>query len=329
MPTNLPPEAQEAERRYKAAKTSEEKISALEEYLALIPKHKGTDHLRADLRRKLSKLKASAEQARKKMSKRESAFIIDREGSGQVALVGMTNVGKSALVTALTNASPEISEAPYTTWEPTPGMMMVGGVQIQLIDTPPLTDDYVEPQLTSLIRRADLLLVVVDLQTHPVQQLEDAIAILKQHRIVPCRLRDQCDGERHTTFKPTFVVVNKNDDEETDEVFEIFCELVEDDWPMLPVSAKTGYNLDRLSQTVLDKLDLIRVYSKPPGQDPNYEAPFVMKKGGTVGDFARKVHQDFYQNLKVARVWGSGVYDGQQVGRDHVLSDEDVVELKI
>jgi ribosome-interacting GTPase 1 len=329
MPTNLPPEAQEAERIYRAATTPDEKISALEEFIRLIPKHKGTDHLRADLRRKLSKLKASAEQARKKLGKRESAFFIDREGSGQVALVGMTNVGRSALVTALTNASPEVSESPYCTWTPTPGMMLVGGVQIQLIDTPPLNRDFVEPELMNLLRRVDLLLVVVDLQTHPIQQLEEAVDILQEHRIVPCRLRDQCEDERRIIFKPTLVVVNKNDDEETDEVFEIFCELLEDDWPMLPVSATTGRNLDRLKKAVFDRLDLIRVYSKPPGQEPNYDAPFVMKSGGTVGEFARKVHQDFYHNLKSARVWGSGVFDGQMVGREHVLNDEDVVELRI
>lgn len=144
MPTNLPPEALEAEQRYRAAKSVAEKIATLEEFISLIPKHKGTDKLRADLRRRLSKLKAEATQARKKVSKRDSAFHIEKEGAGQAVIIGPANVGKSALVATLTNATPEVSPAPYTTWEPTPGMMPIENIQVQLVDTPPLDRDYVE-----------------------------------------------------------------------------------------------------------------------------------------------------------------------------------------
>lgn len=328
MPTNLPPEAVEAEKRYREARTAEEKIARLEEFISLIPKHKGTDHLRADLRRKLSKLKATT-QTRKKVSRRDSAFRIEREGVGQIALIGATNVGKSALLRALTNATPEVSAAPYTTWEPTPGMMLVENVQIQLIDTPPLSGDYVEAELLDLIRRSDLILLVVDVQTHPVRQLEDTIAILEENRIAPLHRKGRCAEEQRATLKPLLVVANKCDDEETDEVFEIFCELLEEDWPLLPVSAATGRNLDRLRQAAFEHQDIIRVYSKPPGKEPDLSAPFVLKKGSTVEECARKVHRDFYDNLKSARVWGSGVFDGQMVGRDHVLHDGDVVELRI
>jgi hypothetical protein len=97
---------------------------------------------------------------------------------------------------------------------------------------------------------------------------------------------------------------------------------------LLPVSAETGRNLDWLRRAVFDRLEIIRVYSKPPGEEPDLSAPFVMEKGGTVEDFATKVHQDFLQTLKSARIWGEGVYDGQMVGRDHVLHDGDVVELR-
>jgi len=328
MPTNLPPEAIEAEKRYREAGTTEAKIARLEEFISLIPKHKGTDHLRADLRRKLSKLKSTT-QTRKKVSRRDSAFRVEREGVGQIALVGATNVGKSALLRALTNATPEVSAAPYTTWEPTPGMMLVENVQIQLIDTPPLSGDYVEAELLDLIRRSDLIFLVVDVQTHPVRQLEDTITILEENCIVPLHRKDRCAEEQRAVLKPLLVVANKCDDEETDEVFEIFCELLEEDWPLLPVSAATGRNLDRLRQAAFERLDIIRVYSKPPGKEPDFSAPFVLKKGSTVEECARKVHRDFYDNLKSARVWGSGVFDGQTVGRDHVLHDGDVVELRI
>ncbi|MFQ5859311.1 MAG: GTPase [Anaerolineae bacterium] len=328
MPTNLPPEAVEAERRYRAAKSPEEKIARLEEFISAIPKHKGTDKLRADLRRRLSKLKSAA-QARKKVGRQVSPYHIDREGAGQVVVIGPANVGKSALVAALTNATPEVSPAPYSTWQPTPGMMLVDDVQIQLIDTPPLTREYVEPDFLDLIRRADLILLVVNLQTYPVQQLEDSTALLAEHRIVPQHLVDRYPEQRGLTVKPLLVLVNKNDDEDTDELFELFLELLQDDWPLLPISATIGRNLERLKRAVFERLELVRVYSKAPGKEPNLSAPFVLRKGSTVEEFAGKVHQDFLENLKAARVWGSVAFDGQMVPRDYILQDGDVVELRI
>jgi len=328
MPTNLPPEAVEAERRYRAAKSVAEKIACLEEFISTIPKHKGTDKLRAALRKRLSRLK-TASQPQKGVGKRRSAFRIDKEGAGQVVVVGPANVGKSALVAALTNATPKVADSPFTTWKPTPGMMPMENIQIQLVDTPPLNRDFMEPELLDLIKRSDLILLVVDLQTDPFEQLEDTIALLQEHRIAPHHLKDRYTEQRGLTFVPLLVLVNKNDDESTDEDCEIFRELLEDDWPLLSVSATTGRNLERLKQVVFERLEIIRVYSKPPGKEPDLSAPFVLKKGGTVAEFAGKVHQDFFEKLKAVRVWGSAVYDGQMVRRDHVLHDGDVVELRI
>jgi ribosome-interacting GTPase 1 len=328
MPTNLPPEYFEADKRYRAASSPSEKITCLEDLLGTIPKHKGTDKLRADLRRRLSKLKSAA-QTKKGAGKRETAYHFDKEGAGQVVVIGPANVGKSALVVALTNASPEVADFPFTTWNPTPGMMEVGGIQIQLIDTPPLSRDFIEPDLMDLIRRSDLMLLVVDLLTDPVQQLEDTVAMLGEHRIVPCYLRERCVERQGVTFKPILVLANKCDDAGADENYEIFCELLGEDWPMLAVSATSGRNLERMKQVVVQRLEIIRVYSKIPGQEPDLSRPFVLKQGDTVQELAGKVHQDFVRDLKLARVWGEGVFDGQLVGRDHVLSDGDVVELHI
>lgn len=328
MPTNLPPDALQAEKRYREAETLEDRIATLEEYIGLIPKHKGTDHLRADLRRQLSKLKASA-QSGKKTARQDSVFRIEREGAGQVAVAGVTNVGKSSLVAALTNATPEVSDAPFTTWEPAPGMMSVDNVQVQLIDTPPLSSDYVEPELLSLIRRSDMVLLLVDVQTQPVQQLEESIAILEEHRIIPLHRKDGYPDDPRYAFKPLLVLANKCDDQDAEELFEILRMELDEQWPILPVSAATGYNLEQLKQAVFDGLAIMRVYAKPPGKDPDFTRPYVLPRGSTVEEFARKIHKDFYDNLKSARVWGSATFDGQAVSRDHVLSDGDVVELRI
>jgi small GTP-binding protein len=328
MPANLPPQYYEADRLYRDAATIPEKITALEELIRTVPKHKGTEKLRGDLRKRLSKLKSSS-QASKKVSRHDSLFHIEREGAGQVVLIGPANVGKSALVTALTNASPAVAESPFTTWTPTPGMMEVKGVQIQLVDTPPLNREYLEPELLDLIRRADLVLLVVDLHTYPVQQLEESLATLAKYRIAPSLLSENYANEEKVAFLPFLVLVNKNDDESYDEVYEIFCALVAGEWPCLPVSATTGRRLDALKVVIFDKLNLIRVYARPPGEEPDLSTPFVLTAGDTIADLAGKVHKDFYQNLKFARLWGTGVFEGQMVGREHVLHDGDIVELRI
>ncbi len=328
MPTNLPPDFYEAEKRYRLAKSPAEKIACLEEMLSIIPKHKGTDHIRADYRRQISKLK-TASRTQKGGSIHVSAFRIDREGPGQVVVLGPTNVGKSALVDALTNATPEVAPTPYTTWRPTPGMMLVDNVQIQLIDTPPLDREYLEPELIDLIRRSDLILLVLDLQTHPDQQLETTIEILKQNRIVPLNLKDSSEEEQYVWYVPVIVLTNKCDDESLDEICEIFRELLEDEWPILSVSASTGRNFDQLRQSIFDSLDLIRVYSKAPDEEPDFSEPVVLKEGATLEEFAKEIHKDFHEKLKFARVWGSTAFDGQMVQRDYILQDGDVVELRI
>jgi small GTP-binding protein len=328
MPTNLPPDFFEAEKRYRLAKSPAEKIACLEEMLSIIPKHKGTDHIRADYRRQISRLKTEG-RTQKGGSIHVSAFRINKEGAGQIVVLGPTNVGKSALVEALTNATPEVAATPFTTWKPTPGMMLVDNVQIQLIDTPPLDRDYLEPELIDLIRRSDLILLVLDLQTHPDQQLEQTIEILGQNSIIPEHMRDKASADQYVWYVPIIVLANKCDDESFDEICQIFRELVQDEWPIISVSASTGRNLDQLRRAVFDQLDLIRVYSKAPDEEPDFSEPVVLKKGATLEEFAKEIHKDFLEKLKFAKVWGSSAFDGQMVQRDYTLQDGDVVELRI
>ncbi len=328
MPTNLPAEYYKVEERYKAAISPHERVSLLEELISTVPKHKGTDHLRADLRRRLSKMKSSA-LAQKKVSRHISAYQIPREGAGQIAVIGPTNVGKSSLVTALTNARPEVAEHPFTTWTPSPGMMDVDGAQIQLIDTPPLNKEYIEPAMLDLIRRADIVIVVLDLQGDPLGELDYTLSLLKENGIGPIIFEERYVEELRFRLIPFLIVVNKNDDSDTDEDFDILCELLEDDWQMIAISTSTGRNLEKLKNTVFDSLEIARIYSKPPGSDADLSAPFVIKKGTTVEELAGRIHKDFYNQLKSARIWGSGTFEGQLVGRDHILEDGDIVELKV
>ncbi len=328
MPTNLPPNYFKIEERFREAKTNEEKIELLEEMMSVIPKHKGTDHLRADLRRKLSKFKDASE-ARKKTGRQGSVFQIDKEGAGQVAIVGPANSGKSAFVAAVTNATPEVADFPFTSWQPTPGMMAIDNIQVQLIDTPALDREYIEPELLDLLRRSDMILILVDLQATPFDQLESTVATLSESGIIAEDRVDQYPDDRRWYTKPILVVVNKCDEEGQLEDFRVFCELLEGGWTCIPLSAKTGLGLDNLQQEIYERLKIMRVYSKAPGKEPDKNAPFVLDIGTTVEVFAGKVHKDFVDNLKSARVWGSSDFDGQMVSRDYVLKDGDIVELKI
>jgi uncharacterized protein len=330
MPTNLPPDYYSVEKQYKAATDPAEKIELLEEMMAKIPKHKGTDHLRADLRRKLSKLKVAGG-AKKGGTRQSSVYNISKEGAGQIVIVGAPNAGKSSLVAMQTNANPEVSPAPFSTWGPTPGMMSIENIQVQLIDTPPLNPDHIEADMFNLVRKCDLVLVMVDLQADPVRQLEDSMEILAQQRVVPEHLAERfTDEERRYFLKPCLVVANKCDDESDDEVYEIFRELLEGECPMMPVSVQTGRNLDKMKQAIFDRLEIMRVYSQAPGEQAKLHLPFVLPIGSTVEEFAGKVHQDFAKNLKSARVWGkSAAFEGQTVSREHVLQDGDIVELSM
>lgn len=326
MPTNLPPEYFKIENRYKSAASVSEKISHLEEMMAVVPKHKGTDKLRADLRKRLSKLKI-APKGKKNKNKAESAYLINKEGGGQVAVIGCPNVGKSSLVNTVTNAKPSVSAFPLSTWKPLPAMIQIRDIQVQLIDTPAISEAYVKPELFDLIRRADLILLMVDIQADAFTQLELTRKSLEMHKIAPVRLKHLYPDKRGMTFIPIQVVLNKNDNDETNENVNIFFELVDDNWPSIAISAETGQNLNLLREVIFDRLEIIRVYSKTPGKACDMVAPFVLKKGSNVEQFALRVHEDFSKKLKNARIWGAGVYDGQSVQRDHLLHDGDIVEL--
>ena len=326
MPANLPPMYFDAEKRFREAKTPESKIEALEEMLTIMPKHKGTDRLRADLRRRIAKLKEQAQQ-KKGGARRDDAYMIEKEGAAQIAVIGAPNTGKSALVAALTNASPEVAEFPHTTWKPTPGMAPYENIQFQLVDTPPITRDYLDPWMADLMRRADMLLIILDLQDDPLQQLEETLAVLGELRIFPEGSPVPGDLKKPPFFKKTLVVVNKVDHENHMEDYQAFLELAGLNLPSIGISLRAGSNLKGLLQLLYELSGVIRVYTKVPGKEPNKAAPFVLPKMTTLGELAGKIHKDFVSKLKFAKIWGTAVFDGQMVQRDYFLQDGDVVEI--
>ncbi|MCX7635049.1 MAG: TGS domain-containing protein, partial [Syntrophales bacterium] len=322
------PQYFEAEQRFREATTPEEKILALEEMLAIMPKHKGTDKLKAMLRERISKLRDQATQ-KKGTARHKGIYNIEKEGAIQAVVIGAPNTGKSSLVARLTNANPEVAPFPCSTHKPTPGMAPFENIQIQLIDTPPLTKTYVDPGLMDLVRRTDLVLVMVDLLADPVAQYQETMAILHDHRI----FSPQCPLPPLTAKRPfvktMLVVANKQDREEDHEYLDMFRELTETALPTMAVSTKTGLHLMDLLANIYQNSGLLRVYTKRPGKEPDMTAPFVIPRGSTLEELAGMIHKDFVEKLKYARIWGKTVRDGQRVQRDYILQEGDVVELGI
>jgi hypothetical protein len=324
MPANLTPMYLEAERRFKSAKTSEEKIAAIEEMMATIPRHKGTEKMQADLKRRLSKLRA--EQARRPTSRIGIIHRVEKEGAGQVAMVGPPNSGKSLLVWRLTHAMPEVADYPFTTRMPLPGMMPFEDVQVQLVDLPPVHPDFPESWLYQIIRNADAALLVVDLSDPDL--LEDLETTLGQVANAKVQL-DQTDLPDVPGWlrKRTLLVANKIDLSGAPEDLEILRDLYGERFVLTRVSAETGEGLDFLRYAVFELLDVIRVYTKAPGKKLERTAPYILKRGSRLIDLAAHVHHDFLAQLKYARLWREGRFEGQMVNRDHALEDKDVVEL--
>ncbi len=322
MPANLPPQYFDAEKRYRAAKEVPEKIRAIEEMLSIMPKHKGTDKLKARLRRKIAEL---TESAQRKGALARFSYSVRKEGAGQLALTGLPNSGRSSLLSALTNARAEVADYPYTTRTPLPGMMPFENIQFQLIDTPSVMDESAEAWLPNILRNADALLVTVDLSEDPETQVELIREALAGWKLELSQARELTpDGWQR---QRALIVGTKLDREGALEGKENLSAICQGRWPLVAVSARTGEGLEELKRLIFELLDILRVYTRTPGKKPDLASPFILSRRSTVEDLAVSVHQDFLQTLKYARVWGSGKFDGQRVKRDFLLSEGDVVEL--
>lgn len=328
MPANLTPQYKEAEERFRTAATHDEKLEALREMLALLPKHKGTEKLYADLKKRLAKLEDEGAHTHRGATRHDDPGHVRREGAGQWALVGPPNSGKSALLAALTHAHPEVAPYPFTTRVPLPGMMAFEDLQVQLVDTPAASPQHTEPWLANLVHNADGVLVVLAPDD---DAFEDDLAcvrgLLERARVVARGAPPPGEAHPWSVVRPVRAALNKSDLDGDGTLLELVREELDPAWPLHAVSAVSGAGLGELRAALWADLGRIRIYAKEPGHKPDLARPFVLERGATVEKFANVVHHELAERLKFARVWGHAAFDGQQVDRQHVLHDRDVVEL--
>ncbi|MBN1824900.1 MAG: 50S ribosome-binding GTPase [Candidatus Eisenbacteria bacterium] len=322
MPANLTPAYHAAEAKYKEAANPRDKLKALRGMLSALPKHKGTEKIQADLKRRIALLGEEEENAKKKGGRGPSPDYVPHEGSGQVVLVGGPNAGKSALLGALTGAEPEVAPYPFSTLRPRPGMAEYEDVQIQLVDTPPFSDEFMESWLGNVPRNGHAVLLVVDLSGEdPEDQLLALLGHLEEAglHVVPEEsweepIEDEVYGKRALLVGTKADLAGPPPEKAGD-------------FPLHPVSVQTGAGLSEIPPLLFRMLRIFRVYSKMPGHKPDLSRPFTLPIGSTVGDLCRQVHKDFAEKLRFARLWREGSFQGIQIHRDHVLEDRDVVEL--
>jgi len=331
VPANLTPQYMEAEKKLRTAKTPEEKIEIYEELLRLIPKHKGTEKMVAQHRAKIAKLKEEMQKAAAS-GKKGPSHIVEKQGAGQIAVVGPPNAGKSRLIRALTGAEPEVGDYPFTTRTPAPYMMRFENVKVQLVDLPPITAEFLESWQVEIIKVADVVLLVADASDPDSPALlETLTGRLKERRVelVDEEFVPPAEEAVRVFRKKTILAANKTDADPDGEGLEALRLFYGEALPIAAVSAAEGAGLEELRARLFRILRVIRVYSKAPGKKADHDSPFILRRGATVLDIASAVHKDFSEKLAYARLWRAGEISGLMVNRDFLLADEDIVELHL
>jgi len=331
MPANLPPQYYELEREFNKEKDLRERLRMAEELLRIMPKHKGTDKLQAEMKAKIARFKKMLQEPAKSGPTRQAPTHdhIEREGAGQIILIGPPNCGKSSLVDILTAAKPLVADFPYSTREPLTGMMEFGGIQFQLIDTPPISIDHYESYLGNLIRNADLVLLVADLaDPKMLENLQIVIDRLHDKNIVLTPQPKAVPDDPRFKYQKTLICAHKEFEDESGSA-QTALRTRFPDFEIIPTSILDDAALEGLQKAIFRALAIIRVYTKQVGHEVEKRDPVVLPVGGTVLDAANAIHKDFGAKLKFAKIWGEGKFDGQRVKADYVLTDGDVVEFHI
>ena len=334
MPANLSPDYKKAEQAFRAARDDKERLDCLKEMLRTIPKHKGTEHLQADIKSRIKALSDELSGPRKGGKRSGPVHSIRPEGAAQVALLGPPNSGKSTLHARLTGSRAQVGPYPHTTHELMAGMIPFADISFQLIDMPAVSADFVAPWIQTALTPADAALLVVDLSdpASP-ESIGLVLELLEQKKVILTSewpASDSAGLEEEDLFQirlPTLLVANKSDLTDDPGELQALVELSGVDFPSVAVSAETGAGLDRIGAFLFENLGIVRVYTKMPGKPAETDKPFTVRKGATVHDVAELVHRDIAGSLRYARAWGDAVYDGQQVGPEHPVADGDVIEL--
>jgi ribosome-interacting GTPase 1 len=343
MPANLSPDYKKAEKAFRAARDEQERLGCLKEMLRTIPKHKGTEHIQADIKSRIKQLSEDLAGPKKGGSRSGPAHSIRSAGAAQIALIGPPNSGKSSLHVALTGSRAVVGPYPHTTHELMPGMLPFEDVHFQLVDLPPVTADYMDSWFVNVLQSADAALLVVDIFD---PNCTDHLAIIRDRlykkkitlsdvwpglggRKMAAVDDDEKAMDPFRIYLPTLLVANKIDLNPDPDDVAVLEELTGVSFPALTTSAQSGENLEDIGATLFKALEVVRVYTKTPGKPPQMDRPFTVRAGATVLDVARLVHKDIAGSFKYARAWGSSVFDGQQVGPEHQLVDTDIVELHI
>lgn len=321
MPANLPPQYFEVEKQYREAREPREKLTYLGQLLSIIPKHKGTEKLQAELKTKISKIKTTIEKQKKSKGSGGTWYQVEKQGAGQVVLVGLPNCGKSSLLNVLSNAHSEIGLYPYTTQLPRVGMMDFENIKIQIVDTPALYEEA-PAWLYGLYRNSDLLLIIVDLGKDLINDFEKIRNALNDKNVFTTK-------HEFGDVKKVLVVLNKADAESDENARRVFTRKYQDDFSITLVSTTGLQGIDVLKKRIFDGLNIIRLYTKKTGKPIVKDDPVVLLRGTTVIDAAEHIHKDFKENLKYARLWNEKGYAGQRVEKNHVLCDEDVIEFHV
>lgn len=331
MPANLPPQYYELEREFKAECDTREKLRLAQELLRMMPKHKGTTHLQADMKTKISKLRKEIEGGGQSHGARQvqANDYIEREGAGQIILIGAPNSGKSSLVDTLTNAKPLVADYPYSTREPSTGMMNYETVQIQLIDTPPISDELFENYMIGLIRNATVVGLVCDLEAEKmIEDIDFILSTLEEKRIELMPEVTEEPEDPKFSYKKMILCAHKSFEDEDGQKQEMLQKKFPE-FTMVSTSIIDDDSMDQFRRTMFEALDIIRVYTKPVGKEADFKDPIILPIGGTVEQAATGLHRDFAKKLKFAKIWGQGKFDGQRVQSDFELHDGDILEFHI
>ncbi len=340
----------------------EEEIRRIEEEIKNTPYNKATEKHIGRLKAKLARLREEAKKSEKKGGR---GFAIKKAGDASVAIIGPSSVGKSTLLSGLTNARSDVADYAFTTKLPVPGMMEYEGAQIQIIDLPGLVKGKAEREIISMIRNVDLIVVMVDIYTiDKIEEIEkglreagirinekkpDVLIRRKDRGGISIQFSKKCRMSEEVAKTILMEYLNNADVVIRDDINEeqlidailgnkvylpairvinkIDIEWREKSIDAIYISAKFGYGLEELKKTIFEKLEVIRIYLKPEKKKIE-EKPMVMKKGATVRDVCNKLHRDFVKNFQYAIVSGKSVsFNGQRVGLNHKLADGDIITM--